>query len=142
MKEGSLRDYTVVLHPDGNRTFMVIGVVASIVGYTAVTIKNSRRWDDALDVWGVHGMGGYVGILLLGVFASKAANPGGVNGLIFGNSTFFLKEFVAVTMVGLYAFLFTYGALWLISKVTKVRVSAEEQENGLDAGELGESAYL
>ena len=121
---------------------MVIGVIASIVGYTAVTIKNGRQWDDALDVWGVHGMGGYIGVLLLGVFASKAANSAGVNGLIFGNSTFFLKEFVAVTMVGLYAFLFTYAALWLISKVTKVRVSAEEQENGLDAGELGEAAYL
>ncbi len=121
---------------------MVIGVVASIVGYTAVTMAHNRRWDDALDVWGVHGMGGYVGILLLGLFASKAANPGGVNGLIFANSSFFLKEFVAVTMTALYAFLFTYGALWLISKITKVRISAEEQENGLDAGELGESAYL
>ncbi|HDL86545.1 MAG TPA: ammonium transporter [Candidatus Acetothermia bacterium] len=121
---------------------MVIGIAASLACYIAVTYKNKRGWDDALDVWGVHGIGGYIGILLLGLFASKVMNPGGANGLIYGGSVFFLKEFVAVTMIALYAFLFTYGALWLISKVTKVRVSAEEQENGLDAGELGESAYL
>lgn len=121
---------------------MVIGIAASLACYIAVTYKNNRRWDDALDVWGVHGIGGYVGILLLGLFARKAMNPSGANGLIYGNSVFFLKEFVAVTMVALYAFLFTYAALWLIDKVTKVRISSEEQENGLDATELGESAYL
>jgi len=121
---------------------MVIGVAASLVGYIAITYKNKRGWDDALDVWGVHGMGGYLGILLLGLFASKAANPGGTDGLLYGNSVFFLKEFVAVTLIAVYAFLFTYAALWLIDKLTPVRVTEAEEENGLDETELGEAAYL
>ncbi len=121
---------------------MVIGVTASLVGYIAITYKNRRGWDDALDVWGVHGIGGYVGILLLGLFASEAANPGGTNGLFYGNSVFFLKEFVAVTLVAVYAFIFTYAALWLIDKITPVRVTEKEEENGLDEAELGEAAYL
>lgn len=121
---------------------MVIGVVASLAGYTAITYKNKHRWDDALDVWGVHGAGGYVGILLLGLFASKAVNLHGTNGLIYGNSVFFLKEFAAVTLIVVYCFVFTYAALWLIDKITPVRVSEAEESNGLDEAELGEDAYL
>ncbi len=121
---------------------MVIGVVASIASYIAVSFKNKHGWDDALDVWGVHGVGGYVGILLLGLFASLTANPHGANGLIYGGSVFFLKEFVAVTLIALYAFVFTYVALWVINKVTRVRVSEQEELNGLDEAELGEDAYI
>ena len=120
---------------------MLIGIIASFVGYYAIEFKNKKKWDDALDVWGVHGMGGYVGILLLGLFATSTVNPHGANGLLYGNPMFFLKEFGAVTIVGIYAFIFTYVALWLINKITLVKVSEEEQENGLDMSEFGEVAY-
>ncbi len=121
---------------------MLIGTVASIMGYAAVAYKNSRGWDDALDVWGVHGVGGYIGILLLGLFGSMAINSHGANGLFLGNSMFFVKEFVAVTITAVYAFLFTYVALWLINKVTPIRVSKEAEKGGLDLFELEEEAYV
>jgi len=97
-------------------------------------------WDDALDVWGVHGVGGVAGTILLGVFATKAINPGGSDGLIFGNASFFMKEFVAVAVTSVYAYLFTYGMLMLINKVTRVKVTAEEEEQGLDFVYHGEIA--
>ena len=124
------------------QTAMLIGIIASIVGYIAITYKNKKGWDDALDVWGVHGMGGYTGVLLLGLFASKHVDPAGANGLFFGNSMFFVKEFVAVTGVAVYAFLFTYVALWLINKITKVKVPENADGKGLDEYELGEEAYI
>ncbi len=124
------------------QTAMLIGIVASLVGYAAITYKNKKGWDDALDVWGVHGIGGYTGILLLGLFSSLTVNPKGSNGLFFGNPVFFVKEFVAVTIAVIYAFLFTYVALWLINKITTVRVSEKAEEEGLDKSELEEEAYV
>ncbi len=124
------------------RAAMLIGVVASIIGYIAITYKNRKGWDDALDVWGVHGMGGYTGILLLGLLASKTINPKGANGLLAGNGAFFAKEFTAVTITAIYAFIFTYIALWIINKITLVRVSEKTEEDGLDEAELGENAYV
>ncbi len=126
----------------GVQTAMLIGITASIVGYIAISYKNKKGWDDALDVWGVHGMGGFTGILLLGLFAHLAVNPHGANGLLFGNSSFFVKEFVAVSLVAIYAFLFTYVALWLINKFTSVRVPEEAEKEGLDKYEFEEEAYL
>lgn len=120
---------------------MIIGIIASLVGYAAISYKNSKNCDDALDVWGVHGIGGYAGILLLGIFATKGVNPGGANGWLAGNFSFFWKEFVAVTGVSLYSFLFTYGALWLIKKILPVRVTEEAERKGLDSSEFGEEAY-
>jgi Amt family ammonium transporter len=120
---------------------MLIGTVASIVSYLAVEYKNRRGWDDALDVWGVHGVGGYTGILLLGILATKTVNSSGANGLLYGNPAFFGVEFIAVTLVAFYAFVFTYVALWVIDKFTRVRVTEEEERNGLDEGEFGEIAY-
>ena len=124
------------------QTAMLIGIIASVVGYIAITFKNKRGWDDALDVWGVHGMGGYTGVLLLGLFASKHIDPAGANGWIFGNGMFFFKEFVAVTGVAIYAFLFTYAALWLINKITQVKVPENLDNKNLDEYEFGEEAYL
>jgi Amt family ammonium transporter len=124
----------------------LIGVIAGVVCYIAVTYKNRKQWDDALDVWGVHGVGGVLGIFCLGLFASVAANPappegGGANGLFFGDAKFFLMEAGCVLVAGLYAFLFTYAALWVINKVTPVKVTADEQAAGLDESLHGEHAY-
>ena len=121
---------------------VTIGIVSSIVCYFAISMKNKLQWDDALDVWGVHGVGGLLGVIALGLFADVTMNPSGSNGLLLGNADFFFKETVAVVLAALYAFLFTYVMLWLINKVTPVKVSAEEEEAGLDEIELGEQAYL
>jgi Amt family ammonium transporter len=119
----------------------LIGIAAGLVCYAAVQVKNKMKWDDALDVWGVHGMGGLLGTTLLGVFASKAVNAAGADGLIFGSGSFFLKEFVSVAGASLYAFGFTYLMLIIINLITHVRVSEQEEQAGLDISLHGEKAY-
>ena len=120
----------------------IIGVITGIICYLAVLYKNKKKWDDALDVWGVHGVGGIVGVILLGVFASKAINPAGADGLLLGNFSFFWKQTIAVIGASIYAFCFTYVMLKIINMFTKVRVADEEEEQGLDESLHGESAYL
>ncbi|MBI5160113.1 MAG: ammonium transporter [Micrococcales bacterium] len=122
-------------------TAAIIGTVSGVVCYLAVSLKNRLKWDDALDVWGVHGVGGILGTIALGVFASKAVNPAGANGLLAGNTAFFLKQTVAVLGASAWAFVFTYAMLVVINRFTAVRVTAEDQEAGLDASLHGEDAY-
>jgi Amt family ammonium transporter len=125
------------------RTAILIGIVAGIVCYYAVGLKNKKQWDDALDVWGVHGVGGALGVVMLGIFANKMFNPGGgANGLALGDSSFFFKEVGAVVIAAVYAFGFTYLMLAVINKITPVKVTAEEEEMGLDMTLHGERAYL
>ena len=121
---------------------VIIGIVAGLVCYHAITLKNRLKWDDALDVWGVHGVGGVIGVIMLGLFASQAINPGGTNGLFSGNVSFFLKQTVSVVGASIYAFAFTYIVLKLINKITPVRVSKEEEAIGVDEVLHGENAYL
>ena len=123
-------------------TAVIIGIVSGVVCYFAVALKNRLRWDDALDVWGVHGVGGALGIVLLGVFATTSFNPAGTDGLIAGNGAFFWKQLVAVALSSVWAFGFTYGMLWLIDRVTPVKVVQAAEESGLDAALHGETAYL
>ncbi len=121
---------------------VLIGIAASVVCYVAVGLKNKLRWDDALDVWGVHGVGGVLGVISLGVLGSKFVNAGGADGLVHGGVRFFLKQTAAVTATAAYAFAFTYAALFLIDRITPVRTSAEEETRGLDESVHGETAYL
>jgi ammonium transporter, Amt family len=123
-------------------TAVIIGIIAGIVCYLAVALKNKMQLDDALDVWGVHGVGGLLGIILLGVFASTAFNPAGVDGLLAGNTSFFGKQLVAVVVSSIWAFGFTYAMLWIINKMTPVRVAEASEEVGLDEALHGEQAYL
>jgi Amt family ammonium transporter len=121
---------------------VIIGLAAGVVCYFAVALKNRLKWDDALDVWGVHGVGGALGIVLLGVFATLAFNPNGANGLIAGGGDFFVKQVVAIAISSVWAFVFTYAMLWLINLVTPVKVDQSAEERGLDAALHGETAYL
>jgi Amt family ammonium transporter len=121
---------------------VLIGILASVICYFAVNMKNRLGWDDALDVWGVHGVGGVLGVICLGIFANLGMNSAGANGLIHGNPAFFVKETVAVVGAAIYAFLFTYVMLWIINKVTRVQVTQHEEELGLDESLHGETAYL
>jgi Amt family ammonium transporter len=120
----------------------LIGIAAGLLCYLAVQLKNKMKWDDALDVWGVHGVGGFIGTILLGVFASKLINPAvTTNGLAFGDTSFFFKELITVVVASVYAFIFTYIMLALINKFVKVRVSEADERIGLDYAIHGEKAY-
>ena len=116
-----------------------VGILASAVCYFAVELKNKVGWDDALDVWGVHGVGGFLGTVLLGVFAQGYIN--GQSGLVEGNVGFFAKEAISVVAASIYAFLFTYIMLVLINLITPVKVDPSTENLGLDEGLHGERAY-
>jgi Amt family ammonium transporter len=122
---------------------VTIGVLSGAVCYLAVHLKNRMGWDDALDVWGVHGVGGCLGTILLGVFAAKSINPLGLasNGLKYGGTTFFFHQLIAVIVACAYAFIFTYIMLALINLFTKVKVGEEAETKGLDHAIHGEQAY-
>jgi Amt family ammonium transporter len=115
---------------------------AGYVSPVAAVMKNRLRWDDALDVWGVHGVGGALGIVLLGIFATTAFNPQGANGLIAGNPIFFEKQIAAIAFSSLWAFAFTYAMLWLIDLITPVKVDEAAETRGLDGALHGETAYF
>jgi Amt family ammonium transporter len=121
-------------------TAVIIGIVSGAVCYYAVALKNRLRLDDALDVWGLHGVGGFLGIVLLGVFATTAFNPAGTDGLLSGNLSFFLKQVAAVVMGSVWAFGFTYVMMCLIDRLTPVRVSVAAEVGGIDQALHGETA--
>ena len=122
-------------------TAVIIGMASGMICYFAVELKNKMRWDDALDVWGVHGVGGFIGILMLGLFANSAFNPAGTNGLLYGNPGFFFKQLAAVLFSSTWAFAFTYGMLKVIDLFTPVKVAVMSEETGLDESLHGEHAY-
>jgi len=119
----------------------IIGIVAGGVCYLAVQMKNKLKWDDALDVWGVHGVGGVLGSIMLGVFATKMVNSAGADGALFGGGDFLMKQIVATVGASIYAFVFTYLMLIIINLVTPVRVSERTEKEGLDVALHGEKAY-
>ena len=118
---------------------MIIGLAAGIVCYYAVVLRKHKKLDDALDVWGVHGVGGALGIILLGVLAYDGI--GGQNGLYHGNTDFFLVQLLGLAVACVWAFIFTYGMLYAIDQITPVRVTNEDEETGLDEVLHGEAAY-
>jgi Amt family ammonium transporter len=118
---------------------VVIGLLAAVACYAGVQFRMSRDWDDALDVWGVHGIGGGLGTILTGVFAVSAIN--GVNGLVAGDWRQFGVQILGVIIAGAYAFIVTFGILKLVDRFTPVRVSVDVEASGLDELLHGEAAY-
>ncbi len=119
---------------------VLIGFLSAIVCYYAVELRKKMGWDDALDVWGVHGVGGILGSILVGVFATKAIN--GVSGLIEGNVHQFLIQVAGVAIATVFTFVATFAILKVIDMFHPVRVTEEEELKGLDAALHGEEAYL
>ncbi|WP_088225573.1 ammonium transporter [Desulfosporosinus sp. FKB] len=117
----------------------IIGLLSAIVCYSAVQLKIKLEWDDALDVWGVHGVGGILGSICVGIFAVSSVN--GIDGLIQGNVHQFLVQTFGVFFSTVYSFVITYLILWLLNTFSNVRVSIEDEKEGLDAKLHGESAY-
>jgi Amt family ammonium transporter len=118
-----------------------IGIVAGIGCYFAVKFKEKQDWDDALDVWGIHGMGGLIGTLLLGFFATKTINPNGADGLFYGGSiSFLLKQTGAIIITVVYSLFFTLFLLRGINWLIPVKASLKEEREGLDIHYHGETA--
>jgi Amt family ammonium transporter len=117
----------------------VFGLCAGIVCYLAVMLRKKAGWDDALDVWGVHGIGGAFGSILLSVFAQKQF--GGISGLIDGNGRQLWVQLVAVVFVSAYSLVVTLGMLKAMNAVSPVRVSKEDELKGLDEALFKEEAY-
>ncbi|HEY7832770.1 MAG TPA: ammonium transporter [Ktedonobacterales bacterium] len=117
----------------------LIGLLAAIFCYFAIQFRAARRWDDALDVWGVHGVGGGLGTILTGLFAVTAINH--INGLFAGDAHQFWVQVLGVAIAAVYAFGVTFLILKLVNLFTPVRVSAEVEAKGLDQALHGEVAY-
>src|SRR5262252_3648133 len=125
----------------GPMAALVIGLLAGVVCYSAVLFKEKLHYDDSLDAWGVHGVGGMLGALLVGVFAEKALNPAGADGLIAGNPALIGKQAIGLLAAGIWTALLTLGILFVVDKAVGLRVSDEEEREGLDASEHGEAGY-
>jgi Amt family ammonium transporter len=120
---------------------IAIGAAAGLACYGGVLLKARAGYDDALDAFGVHGVGGALGALLTGVFATKALTPDGMGGLLTGNTGVFVTQVIGVLAAGAYAAVVT-GVILLVLKVTMgLRVAADEEREGLDVVLHGESGY-
>lgn len=117
----------------------LVGIICGFVCYYAVQLRIKLDWDDALDVWGVHGVGGILGTILVGVFASTSV--GTISGLIDGSSTQLFIQFAGTVICVAYAFAVTYIILKVINIFTPVRVPDTVEEKGLDEMIHGEAAY-
>jgi len=120
---------------------ITVGVVAAIVSNIAVYYKSKSKLDDTLDVFPCHGVGGMVGMLLTGFFATKTVNSAGADGLIYGGTAFFFTQVKALAIVVGYSFIMSYGIFKLINLINPIRVSVEEEELGLDETQHNEK-YL
>jgi len=120
---------------------LLMGAIGGVGCYFVVENVVRGRVDDALDVFGVHGAGGVIGAILTGVFASKAVNPAGADGLIHGNATLVGVQLIAVLAVAAYSAAVTWVLLRLVDAVVPLRVSADEESRGLDQTQHGEGAY-
>ena len=116
-----------------------IGVFSSIVSNIVVSKFPKGKIDDALDVFACHGVGGMTGMLLTGVFASKAINPAVTDqGLIFGETTLFIHQLTALVIVSVFAFSVSYFLFFIVNKITPLRVTEDKEELGLDISQHGE----
>jgi len=120
---------------------IVIGLVAGALCYTACNLKSKLGYDDSLDVVGVHGVGGTWGALATGLFASKAINEAGENGLFFGNPGQLWTQVIAVLATYALAIVATFVILKVVDAVVGLRVSEEDEVAGLDLSQHSETAY-
>jgi Amt family ammonium transporter len=123
------------------RAALGIGVIAAVVCYLGVMAKDRFRYDDTLDAFGIHGVGGVVGSLLLGVFATKVWNSAGANGLLEHNAHFFVVQGIAVGVSAAYSIAVTFGLLKLLEATVGLRVASDVEREGLDVNLHGEEGY-
>ncbi len=125
----------------GPLSAILIGVVGGALCYFAVLMKSRLGYDDALDVVGVHGVGGLWGALATGLFASVAWNPDGANGLFFGNANQFVIQAIGAGAAIAYSMVLTFIILKVIDAIVGLRVDLEDEVQGLDLTDHKEVGY-
>ncbi|MEZ0537963.1 ammonium transporter [Caldicellulosiruptoraceae bacterium PP1] len=120
---------------------IVIGAIASIISYYFILLREKLELDESLDVWACHGMGGTWGAIATGIFASKAVNPAGADGLIYGNYKLFFVQILSVIISWAFSFIVTFILAKVIDKTIGLAVKREEEVVGLDISQHGEEAY-
>jgi Amt family ammonium transporter len=126
----------------GPLSAVAIGILGGIFSYLAVTaLKPKVGYDDSLDVFGVHGIGGMWGTLATGLFAQKAINEAGANGLFFGNTKLFLIQGLYLLVCVAYAAAMTWVLFILVDALFGMRVTREDEMVGLDLAQHHEAAY-
>jgi Amt family ammonium transporter len=119
-----------------------IGIGVSIICYLFVTyVKVKFGYDDSLDAFGVHGIGGIWGALATGLWATKTVNSAGADGLLYGNPGLFLIQFKAVLITAAYSLVVSYVLLKIVDRVLGLRVSEQEERIGLDLTQHREAGY-
>src|SRR5204863_8571260 len=121
---------------------IVIGFAAGVLCYSACFLKSIFGYDDSLDVVGVHGVGGILGAILTGIFASKAINPAGNDGLLYGNASLVVTQVIAVAVTVAFAAAGSAIILLVIKAIIGLRVTETEELQGLDLSQHSESAYV
>jgi Amt family ammonium transporter len=119
----------------------LIGVAAGGCCYLGIKMKNKFGYDDSLDVVGIHGVGGVIGLLATGLFASKVVNPNGADGLFFGNVSQLGIQTIAILVTIVYVFAVSFGILKALDKIFGLRVLDHEEMSGLDLTQHDETAY-
>ena len=120
---------------------IIIGLVGGVLCYAAVLMKNRIGYDDALDVVGVHGVGGFWGALATGLFATTAVNSGGANGLFYGNPGLLMTQFLDAGITIIYSVVVSFIILKGIDVVIGLRVDVEDEVQGLDLTQHSEIGY-
>ncbi len=120
---------------------IVIGAGAGALCYWAVNLKHKLGYDDSLDAFGVHGVGGSFGAIATGLFASKAVNSAGADGLFYGNAALLWPQLVGVVVTIVYSFVVTFVILKVIDALVGLRVAEQEEITGLDLTQHGEVGY-
>jgi Amt family ammonium transporter len=120
---------------------IAIGGLGGIVCFSAVSFRAKTGVDDSLDVFGVHGIGGTLGALLTGVFATTAINPAGFDGLLHGNPKQLGIQALAVLITWVYSGVVTFVLLKIVNALVGLRVTSDGEEAGLDVDQHRESAY-
>ena len=125
----------------GPMSAIIIGGIAGVVCYKAVNLKSKLGYDDSLDVVGVHCVGGTTGAILTGVFASKAVNAAGADGLLFGNPSQLVIQLIATAASLAFSFVGAFVLLKIVDATIGLRVTEEDEVIGLDLSQHGETAY-
>lgn len=121
---------------------IIIGLLGGVFSFLAIHfLKKKFGYDDALDAFGCHGIAGTWGALATGIFASKAINPAGADGLIYGNASLLGAQFISVIATYAFSGVMTFAILKVISLFTSLRVEEDVEAQGLDISIHGEDAY-
>lgn len=125
----------------GPMSALAIGACGGVLCYTALNAKTKFRYDDSLDAFGVHGIGGTLGTVMAGLLATVAVNPAGANGWLFGNPKQLVVQVQSVLLVAAYSFIISLVLFKIIDKIMGLRVSADDETEGLDISQHGEAGY-